>query len=40
MERYSFLYKARRKGQVLANKLFPDAFMQKLQFKIVLKNDL
>ena len=40
MERDSFLYKARRKGQALAHKLFPDAFMSKIYFKIVLKKEL
>lgn len=40
MERDSFLYKSRRKGQVLAHKLLPDAFMSKLYFKIVLKKEL
>lgn len=40
MERDSFLYKARRKGQVLAHKLLPDEFMSKLYFKIVLGKKL
>ena len=37
MERDSFIYKARRKIQVVAHKLFSNEFMSKLYFKIVLK---
>ena len=40
MERDSFIYKTRRKGQVIAHKLFSDEFMSKLYYKIVLKEDL
>ena len=40
MERDSFIYKARRKIQVVAHKLFSNEFMSKLHFKIVLKEKL
>ena len=40
MERDSFLYKARRTGQVVAHKFIPDAVMSKLYFKIVLGKKL
>ena len=40
MERDSFIYKARRKIQVIAHKLFSNEFMSKLYFKIVLKEKL
>lgn len=40
MERDSFIYKARRKIQVVAHKLFSNEFMSKLYFKIVLKEKL
>lgn len=40
MERDSFLYKFRRKGQVLAHKILPDAFLSKIYFKTVLKKNL
>lgn len=40
MERDSFLYKLRRKGQALAHKILPDKFLSKLYFKIVLGKEL
>lgn len=40
MERTSLLYKFRRKLQVLAHKIVPDAAMSKLYFRIVLKKKL
>lgn len=40
MERDSFIYKIRRKIQVIAHKLFSNEFMSKLYFKIVLKEKL
>ena len=40
MERDSFLYKARRTGQVVAHKFIPDTVMSKLYFKIVLGKKL
>lgn len=40
MERDSFLYKARRSGQVLAHKILPDTLMSKIYFKIVLGRKL
>ena len=40
MERNSFLYKARRKCQVLAHKAFSNETMSKLYFKIVLHKNL
>lgn len=40
MERDSFIYKTRRKIQVVAHKLFSNEFMSKLYFKIVLKEKL
>lgn len=40
MERDSFLYKARRKCQVLAHKIIPNETMSKLYFKIVLHKKL
>lgn len=40
MERDSLLYKLRRKGQVLASKVFSDEFMSKLYFRIVLKKSM
>lgn len=40
MERDSFLYKARRKMQVIGHKLLPDSTMSKLYFKIVLGKKL
>lgn len=40
MERDSLLYKARRKIQIIAHKLFSDEFMSKLYYKIVLKEKL
>lgn len=40
MERDSFLYKARRKGQAIAHKILPDALMSKLYYKIVLGKEL
>lgn len=40
MERDSILYKLRRKGQILAHKIFSDEFMSKLYFKIVLGKKL
>ena len=40
MERDSFIYKTRRKIQVIAHKLFSNEFMSKLYFKIVLKEKL
>ena len=40
MERDNFLYKVRRKIQVIAHKLFSDEFMSKIYFKIVLKEKL
>lgn len=40
MERDSFIYKIRRKIQVVAHKLFSNEFMSKLYFKIVLKEKL
>ncbi len=40
MERSSFLYKARRKCQVLAQKVLPNAFLSKIYFKVVLKKNL
>ncbi len=40
MERDSFLYKARRKMQVIGHKVSPDSTMSKLYFKIVLGKKL
>lgn len=40
MERDSFLYKARRKCQVAAHKIVPDATMSKLYYRIVLHKGL
>ena len=40
MERDSFLYKARRKCQVLAHKIVPDEAMSKLYYRIVLHKKL
>lgn len=40
MERDSFLYKTRRKGQVLAHKIIPNTTMSKIYFQIVLKKKL
>lgn len=40
MERDSFLYIMRRKGQIIADKIFPDDVLSKLYFKIVLKKNL
>lgn len=40
MERTSFIYKIRRKTQVLAHKIFPDEAMSKLYYKVVLKKKL
>lgn len=40
MERDNFLYKVRRKIQVIAHKLFSDEFMSKIYFRIVLKEKL
>ena len=40
MERNSIIYKARRKGQIVAHKLLSDEFMSKLYYKIVLKEKL
>ena len=40
MERDSFLYKARRKCQVLAHKVVPDEVMSKIYYKIVLNKKL
>lgn len=40
MERDSFIYKTRRKIQVITHKLFSNEFMSKLYFKIVLKEKL
>lgn len=40
MERDSFIYKTRRKIQVVVHKLFSNEFMSKLYFKIVLKEKL
>ena len=40
MERDSFLYKARRKCQVIAHKVVSDEAMSKLYFKIVLHKKL
>lgn len=40
MERDSFLYKIRRKGQVVAHKIIPNTTMSKIYFRIVLKKKL
>lgn len=40
MERDSFLYKYRRKMQVIAHKILSDEFMSKIYFKIMLKEKL
>ena len=40
MERSSFLYKLRRKGQVVAHKLLPDVFLSKFYYKTVLGKKL
>lgn len=40
MERDSFLYKTRRKCQVLAHKIVPDEAMSKLYYRIVLHKEL
>ena len=40
MERDNFLYKIRRKIQVLAHKIFSNEFMSKLYFKIILNENL
>jgi hypothetical protein len=40
MERDSFLYKLRRKGQVIAHKILPDAFLSKIYYKKVLGKKL
>lgn len=40
MERTSLIYKARRKAQVIAHKLFSDETMSKFYYKIVLKKKL
>ena len=40
MERDSFIYKARRRAQVIAHKLFSNERMSKIYFKIVLKKEL
>lgn len=40
MERDSFLYKIRRKGQVVAHKIMPNTTMSKIYFRIVLKRKL
>ena len=40
MERESFLYKLRRKGQVVAHRIIPDEIMSKIYFRIVLKKKL
>ena len=40
MERNSFLYKSRRKLQIVAHKMFSNEFMSKLYFKIVLHQKL
>lgn len=40
MERDSFIYKLRRKTQVIAHKVFSDEFMSKLYFRIVMKKKL
>lgn len=40
MERDSFLYKMRRKGQVIAHKIIPNTTMSKIYFRIVLKKKL
>lgn len=40
MERTSLIYKARRKAQVIAHKLFSDEMMSKFYFKVVLKKKL
>ena len=36
MERDSFLYNVRRKGQIIAHKIFPDEVLSKIYFKVVL----
>jgi glycosyltransferase involved in cell wall biosynthesis len=40
MERDSYLYKARRKGQILAHKILTDEFMAKLYSRIILKKKI
>lgn len=40
MERDSFAYKVRRKMQVLAQRLLPDAFLSRIYFRLVLKKKL
>lgn len=40
MERDSYLYKLRRKGQALAHRILSDKFLSKLYFKIVLGKEL
>ena len=40
MERDSFLYNIRRKGQIIAHKIFPDEILSKIYFKVVLGKKL
>lgn len=40
MERNSYIYKCRRKIQIVAHKVFSDEFMSKLYFRIVMKKKL
>lgn len=40
MERDSFLYNIRRKGQIIAHKIFPDEVLSKIYFKVVLGKKL
>ena len=40
MERESFLYKVRRKGQIIASYILPDEFLCKIYSKSVLKKDV
>ena len=40
MERDSFLYNVRRKGQIIAHKIFPDEVLSKIYFKVVLGKKL
>lgn len=40
MERDSFIYIMRRKGQIIADKILPDNVLSKIYFKIVLRKKL
>lgn len=40
MERDSYLYSIRRKGQIIAHKILPDEVLSRFYFKIVLNKNL